>query len=383
MFLRQLNAPVVTDYERPDSARVKQNLLIAGNPGLLCDGTLSAPHAAGSPAEYPTVPDDLSTRERVSVFLTQVLGARAGSDAAAALVPWVCDVLPSKHSRRAYGSDLSHFVQHMAEQGLHPLDVSGDDVRLYKEAMQQAGRSAATINRVLSVIRGTYQRFGTKGLVGWERVRDIQAVKSPRVDKNTTPALSEQEARRLLHAPDTRTTIGLRDYAMLFTFFVTACRCSALANAKVGDLERTDTNWYLVVTEKGRKRQRKALLQAAAAVLSYVDAAGIGGDLHGPLFRPTERDRKTFQRKHLAPRTILHSVKKYGLQVGVDVDRVGRRGIGVHSLRKTALTNALEHGAKIEQVQQLAGHADIRTTQLYYCQKETDSEDAARHIQIR
>src|SRR5207247_2681578 len=60
----------------------------------------------------------------------------------------------------------------------------------------------------------------------------------------------------------------------------------------------------------------------------------------------------------------------------------GNGGVGVHSLRKTALTNALENGAPIQKVQQLAGHADIRTTQLYFRPSAKDSEDAARHIHI-
>ena len=76
-------------------------------------------------------------------------------------------------------------------------------------------------------------------------------------------------------------------------------------------------------------------------------------------------------------------MKKYARQVGIDVDRLGSRGVAVHSLRKTAITNALENGAPIEKVQQLAGHCDIRTTQLYFRPSAKDSEDAARHIQIR
>lgn len=336
-----------------------------------------------TPREPSAVPTDLSTQRRVSAFLTALLGASRGNEAAAALVPWICDRLISPHSRRAYGRDLAQFVDHLAEQGIGPLDVTGDHLRLYKEAMQQAGQSSATIARALSVLRGTYRQFGKKALIDWDRARDIQAVESPRVEKNTTPALSEGEAKRLLHSPDTTKRIGARDYAMLFTFFVTASRCSALASAKVGDLERTDTNWYLVVKEKGKKRQRKALLQAADAVMAYVELAGIADDREGPLFRRLHNNKREFEREHLTARAIHKIVKKYGRLAGIDVDRLGRRGIGVHSLRKTALTNALEHGAKIEQVQQLAGHADIRTTQLYYHQKDTDAEDAARHIQIR
>ena len=81
--------------------------------------------------------------------------------------------------------------------------------------------------------------------------------------------------------------------------------------------------------------------------------------------------------------TILAIVKKYARRAGIDPRRLGGRGIGVHSLRKSAITNALQNGAPIQKVQQLAGHCDIRTTQLYYQPSAKDSEDAARHIQIR
>ena len=164
---------------------------------------------------------------------------------------------------------------------------------------------------------------------------------------------------------------------------MTASRCSALANAKVGHIERTDTSYYLMITDKGKKRQRKALLEAAPPLLEYLDAAGIRDDIEGSLFRPSDKDRRTLLPKGLDRRTIWTIVKKYAREAGIDVDRLGGRGVGVHSLRKTAITNALEHGAKMEQVQQLAGHSDIRTTQLYYEPSERDSEDAARHIQIR
>jgi site-specific recombinase XerD len=321
----------------------------------------------------------------VAHFLRRLLAAShgRGADPAAALVPWVCDRLPSVNSRRAYFRCLAAFVRHLRAVGVEPLAVTGDDVRLYKAALQQAGRSSASIAHALSVLRGTYEQFGKRGLVQWNRVRDIQAVTSPRVEKNSTPALSEAEARRLLHAPDRSTLIGLRDHAMLFVFFKTACRCSAVAGASVGHIERTDTDYYLLVREKGNKRQRKALLEAAPAVMAYMDAASIRDDVDGPLFRPVAKDRRTIIRKPLDRRTVWHVVKKYARRVGIHTERLGGRGVGVHALRKTAITNALEHGAKMEQVQQLAGHSDIRTTQLYFAPGPKDAEEAARHIQIR
>lgn len=331
---------------------------------------------------FPQV--DLTSDEKVAGFLSRLLPATRldRPTPAAALLPWVCDRLPSPHSRTAYARDLAAFVVHMQAQGIDPIAVTGDDLRLYKAALLAAGKSRTTVARVLSVLRGTYEQFGKKGLIAWERVHDIQAVESPRVEKNTTPCLSQQEAIRLLHAPDLSTLAGIRDHALLFCFFKSASRCSALANACVGNIERTDTEYYLRVREKGGKTQRKALLEAAPSLLAYLDAGGLRGDIDGPLFRPVAKDRKTFVHKHLARNTILGIVKKYARKAGIESKRLGARGLGVHSLRKTAITNALQNGAPIEKVQQLAGHCDIRTTQLYFQPSAKDSEEAARHIHI-
>ena len=176
--------------------------------------------------------------------------------------------------------------------------------------------------------------------------------------------------------------IGCRDYALLFTYFITAGRANALAHATVGDLEQTDDKWYLVVTEKRDKEERKALLEASAPLLAWLDRAGLRGNPDSPIFPPLEKDRKTPADRHMTTRQILNIVKKYARQVGIQVERKGR-GVGTHSLRKTALTNALDHGAPLLKVKDLAGHADVRTTQLYYDNSESDAEDAARHIQIR
>jgi site-specific recombinase XerD len=314
------------------------------------------------------VPGDLSTAQGVHDYLRQLLPATRGEGKGTligALVPWVCDRLPSENSRKAYARDLRDFVAHMQLHGIDPTAVTGDDVRMYKEALRQSGQASASIARKLSVIRGTYEQWGKKGFLDWHTVQDIQATESPRVEKNSTPGLSQAEASKLLHAPDTTSLLGKRNHALLFTFFRTACRVSAISNANVGHIERSGTDWYIRVTEKGDKRTRKILLEAAPAVLDYIDAAGILDDREGPLFRPLAKDRKGFERRHLDRRDVWAIVKKYGRQVGIDVDRIDSRGVGVHSLRKTTITNALNNAAPMHQVQELAGHADIRTTQGY------------------
>jgi len=272
----------------------------------------------------------------------------------------------------------------MADLGIHPYSVTGDHVRLYREALVQAGRRPASIARVLSVIRGAYEQFGKKSLVPWDQVGDIQAVSAPRVEKNTTPMIGEGDACRMLHAPDRKTIIGCRDHALLFTYFKTACRSSAIAGAKVSDLECSDTEWFLRVIEKGQKERRLPLLEATPAVLHWLEFSGIVvDDDDTPLFPAIAPDKRTPTRRHLSGRQILRIVKKYARMVGLTVDPGNRRGICTHSLRKTCAVNALRHGANVHQVQHWLGHADIRTTQEYISYKDDDVEDAARRCQIR
>ena len=115
----------------------------------------------------------------------------------------------------------------------------------------------------------------------------------------------------------------------------------------------------------------------------YLQAAGHGGDADGPLFRPLRPDGGGFVRRHLDRKTPWRLVKKYCRAAGIDPDRLGQRGVGVHSLRKTAINDAIRNGAQMHEVREFAGHSDIRTTELYFVRKEEDGEVAARRIQIR
>jgi len=323
--------------------------------------------------------------EKVEAFLRRMMPVVSGdaTHPVQALVPWVCDVLQSKQSLEVYGQDIRDFTAHMQRFGVDPLAVKADHLKLYKAALRNAGLSGATIARKLSVLRGMYRQFAAKKLVSWEVAQDIAAVESPKVQKNTTPALTEQQAVRLLHAPDTATLRGLRDRALLHTLFITACRVSAMTKAKVGHLEFDGTEWFLNVTEKRGKKQRKILLEAARSVLAYMQAAEIAEDHAGPLFRRFSPDGRSLLPFPLCRETVWRIVKKYCREVGIPPERLGGRGIGVHSLRKTALNNAIQNGAQLHEARELAGHADVRTTELYFVRKEQDAERAARRIAIR
>jgi site-specific recombinase XerD len=327
---------------------------------------------------------DTPAADKVQAFLARAMEASdASATVAGALVPWICDALLSNHSVKAYGRDFMDFVRHMQAQGVTPLDVTADHVKLYKRALLEAGMTSATVARRLSVLRGAYEQLAAKGLVSWVIAQDIAAVKAPGVQKNATPSLTQRQAVALLEAIPTDTLQGIRDLAMMNVFFLTGCRVSAVTGACVGHLETDGIEHYLHVTEKRNRKRRKILLDAARPVLAYVAHAGIKEDREGPLFRPMQPDGSGFVRRHLDRKTPWRLVKKYCEAAGIDPSRLGSRGIGIHSLRKTAINDAIRNGATMHEVREFAGHADIRTTEVYFIRKEEDAEVAARRIQIR
>ena len=145
----------------------------------------------------------------------------------------------------------------------------------------------------------------------------------------------------------------------------------------------TASEHYLQVTEKRNKKSRKILLDAARALMAYIEAAGIADDAQGPLFRPMTKDGLGLERRHMDRKTPWRLVKYYCRAAGINPDRIDGRGIGIHSLRKTAINDAIRNGAQMHEVREFAGHSDIRTTELYFVRKEEDAEMAARRIQIR
>jgi site-specific recombinase XerD len=205
------------------------------------------------PEQSDFLDGDALVADKVQSFLARALVATGGdaNQAAAALVPWIRDAKLSNHSVKAYGRDFLDFVPQMQAQGVAPLEVTADHVKFYKRGLLEAGMTSATVARRLSVLRGAYRQLAAKGLVSWEIVQDIAAVKAPGVQKNATPSLTQRQAVALLEAIPADNLQGIRDLAMISVFFLTGCRVSAVTGACVGHLETDGVDHYLHITEMG------------------------------------------------------------------------------------------------------------------------------------
>ena len=324
---------------------------------------------------------DETSSGRIGEFLEQSLSA-ANLNLVRVLAPWICDVLLSDRSIEAYGTDLVQFAQYLEKNDVSLQNATADHVRLYKASLLRSGARTGTVARKLSVLRGAYRVFADKGIVSWPTANAIASIKSPPVNKNSTPALSAEQAGALLKAIPGDTIQGIRDLALIQTFFITGCRVSAICRLRVGDLEFDGADYYVNVREKRGRESRKVLLVAATSVRKYIAAAQIESEKTRPLFRPLSHCGSALINRPMHRSTPLRLVKKYCRIAGIDPTRLTGRGICVHSLRKTAITDAIRNGATIHEAREFADHADIRSTDLYFQRREEDAEKAARCIQL-
>ncbi len=165
----------------------------------------------------------------------------------------------------------------------------------------------------------------------------------------------------MLDAPDPGLLIGARDRAILSVGFQVGFRRAEIAALQVKDLHQNRGFDALWCRRKGGKRDSVAIHpQVAKRIRDYLDVAGHGNDLTGPLFRPTGNNRhSTRSRRFLSPDTVDRRLRLCAAQIGI------KRGMSAHSMRATFITTALDNGAALEDVQRDVGHADPSTTKLY------------------
>ena len=184
--------------------------------------------------------------------------------------------------------------------------------------------------------------------------------------------LTNAEVRRLLAMPDTSTAQGARDFAILHLFLFTAMRSVEINRSDLSDWQAIGNQQVIYYQGKGHdeKDAFKVIIEPVADAvqlwLSY------RGNKPGPLFTSLS-DRS--QGERLSLRAIRNLIKEYMLKAGIDDPKKT-----THSLRHTAITNAIVNGATLRQVQVLAGHASANTTSIYIHNVDRLSNPGERFI---
>ena len=268
----------------------------------------------------------------------------------------------SARTRRAYRLDVQHFMRTLSitmPEELRRADHKA--VIAWERFMRETEHAAAsTIRRRLAALSSLYKHLVRHDHAARNPVGEVERPAINR-DEGSTLAFAKAQARKLLDLPAEDTIAGLRDRAILSVGLQVGLRRAEIAALTVGDLHQNRGYDSLRVQRKGGRRDALAINpQTAARLRAYLDAAGHGADIDGPLFRPLRHNgKRRDERRRMDPDAIDRVVRKYAGEIGLD------RGYSAHSMRATFITIALENGAQLEDVQKAAGHRDPSTTKLY------------------
>lgn len=259
----------------------------------------------------------------------------------------------SVNTRQAYERDLRLFCKTLGFKNSDALvNVSREQITGYMTQLKEKGLAAATIARKLAAIKAFYRFMTAEGYMDANPAEVVEAgtkgIKLPRV-------LSEDEVVRLLNQPDITTAEGFRDRTMLEVLYATGMRVSELINLT---LERVDLNMkYIIAFGKGSKERIVPLGSVAAEFLQH----------YFEKVRPklTHAGRNTnivflaFGGHELTRQRFWQIIRAYGRKASIN------KALTPHILRHSFATHLLDNGADLRSVQELLGHSDISTTQIY------------------
>lgn len=258
----------------------------------------------------------------------------------------------SPNTLQAYRRDLSRFVDFALRRGRDTPDtVKPDDVRAYVLHLSERGLASASVRRAQSALR-TYFSFLIE-----ERLLEedpTEGLRSPKVGRTLPTVLNSHEIEVLLEAPSEDSPGYWRDRAILEVLYATGIRVSELIGLRIADLDLATR--ILTVFGKGAKERMVPLGRPACMVLErYLREVRPGlsvGRGQGRVFL-NSRGRP------LSRTTVWNLVRNAAHAAGI------KTTVSPHTLRHTFATHLLEGGADLVAVQELLGHADVGTTQIY------------------
>ncbi len=249
----------------------------------------------------------------------------------------------------AYGADLRRYLLYLQEHALaDPAEVLREDLLDYLIFLRQEGLSARSVARHLSAIRGFHRFLVEEGVAA---ANPADTLESPRLLQVLPKALSPSDVEALLQAPDPSTPEGTRDAALLEMFYSCGLRISELADLQLRDVLLDEAE--LRVRGKGGKTRIVPLGERARGrVAAWLRSR--------PEFEPRDAALLLTRRGRRMSRTAVWvRVKHHASGAGI------RQNVTPHMLRHSFATHLLDNGADLRAVQEMLGHADIGTTQIY------------------
>lgn len=264
----------------------------------------------------------------------------------------------SAHTLESYGLDLRQFLQFLENETIStPEKVDHLLLRKYLTNLKQTGFAKSSIARKVACLR-TFFKFMCRQ--GYLSENPVLGLASPRREKRLPGFLYPQEINAFLKMPDQSTGLGIRDQAILEMFYSSGLRLQEVVNLKMEDLDLS--RGYLRVFGKGSKERIAPLGGVARRILlRYLKEVRPGLlTKANPKLETQNNVFLNYQGTRLSGRSIQRLVLKY-LKKLISLNRK----VSPHTFRHTFATHLLENGADLRVVQELLGHVDLSTTQIY------------------
>lgn len=258
----------------------------------------------------------------------------------------------SDNTVSSYGMDLQQFIGYLKEQEIDNLnDVDKQVIIDYLDYLMKKGKANSSIVRCVTSLRKFFQTMKQDGIIDENPMLTIE---TPKSEKHLPEVLSTEEVEMLLNAPDVTQTLGLRNRAILELMYATGLRVSEVVGLRLEDLH-LDVG-IIQTIGKGRKERIVPIGDEAITwINNYLRDAR-------PELCKTRRSPFLFVNFHgerLTRQGVWKNLKNEVRKAGIT------KNVTPHTLRHSFATHILENGADLRIVQELLGHSDISTTQIY------------------
>jgi integrase/recombinase XerD len=289
--------------------------------------------------------------------VTPPLIEQAGSGARLAWDEWFSAEMRNPHTRRAYGHAVRQFLSWCEGRSLPLREVTPGAVGDYYNALRV---SVPTKNQHLSALRCFFDRLVIRHAVLLNPAASVRGERYS-LSEGKTPEITVEQERKLLKSIRGCDLAALRDRAIAAILIYTAARVGAVATLSVGSFAHDGNQWCLRFFEKGGKVREIPVRRDLRGYLSaYVEAGGLcSAPADNPLFRRITRNASTLKPDAMTGNDIRRMLKQRMARIHLPEE------LSPHSFRVAAITDLLEQGVPLEDVQNLVGHADPRTTRLY------------------
>ncbi|HEX9252945.1 MAG TPA: site-specific tyrosine recombinase XerD [Ignavibacteriaceae bacterium] len=259
----------------------------------------------------------------------------------------------SQNTVTSYKNDINAFLSYLENSGIDDAsDISSNDVGGFFKTLRELGLSGSSSARYFSSLKGFFlYLLKNKYIIK----NPIEKITAPKISKKLPGVLDINEVEKILAAPDVSEKLGMRDKAILELFYACGTRVSELINLKVNDLYFDEE--IIRVFGKGSKER---LIPIGASAVTWVSE--YLKKSRPLLMKKSKSENNLFLNSRgskLSRMGVWKIIDRYVKEAGIEKE------VHPHTFRHSFATHLLEGGADLRAVQEMLGHADISTTQIY------------------